>query len=108
MSTPTFTPGPWKAERQTQMVFHVESEDFGRIVTVHEPTQPKIAKANAHLIASAPDLYAALDYLAGEVRACLGISEPEIRAAVGNTNMACLTQRVEQAIAALAKARGEK
>lgn len=60
-------------------------------------------KANARLIAAAPDLLAALEWLAREVRA----SAPMMRECIGNTNLNALMLREEQARAAIAKAKGE-
>lgn len=62
--------------------------------------------ANCHLIASAPDMLAALEKLANEVEG-LGAFEPEIREAIGNTNWSVLRLRMTEAHAAIAKARGE-
>lgn len=54
MINPKFTPGPWS-------VGHMVSEDNGLLVGEggnDSPPEPE-AIANAHLIASAPELYAA-------------------------------------------------
>jgi hypothetical protein len=60
-----------------------------------------VTACNAH-----DELLAALKHLSVEVSALLGIAERELRDAVGNTNVAVLTQRWQEARAALAKAEG--
>jgi hypothetical protein len=60
---------------------------------------------NARLIATSPVLYDALSGLLGEVEGALGMEENALRGLLGNTNLACLKRRVEQARAALAKAK---
>lgn len=109
MKTVAFTPGPWRYEpqdgRQNQRVICLEE-----IVAEYDPVKPlatvmatawrprgKSAVANAHLIAAAPDLYAAL-YHAHSLMM------------IADRSQAWREERdkcVAQAEAALAKARGE-
>ena len=92
MSQPKFTPGPWRyASRNVNEImttFH--GVQIGRsyidVATENE-------KADAHLVAAAPELYEALD----EVFAA---SCPEVPGSAGSP--------LEKARAALAKARGEQ
>ena len=115
MSQPKWQPGPWKVDpdHRPGMAWNrhiVFGDGDGRICFMAHSGggNPERDKANADLIAAAPDLDAALLALANEVDAILSIAEEAIRAAVGNTNAACLKERVLDARAALAKARGEQ
>jgi hypothetical protein len=106
---PAFTAGPWRvASRENATTLSVWSA--GHVVTgiayVHASEINPEGEANAHLIAAAPDLYAALKQLRTEVNAILGISEAAMRLAAGNTNVAVLRLKAEEARAALAKAEG--
>ena len=93
MGETKFTPGPWTFEGRT--IYALEEAGWRRgepvmrnrfDCSVQGPFCPDAEKqANAHLIAAAPDLYDALDYLLND-----------------DTHDAR-----EQARAALAKARGE-
>lgn len=101
----THTPGPWVSpgtdgddrvvcaamQGKRRTLAHVYGEDADA------------RDANANLIAAAPDLLAALEWLAREVRA----SAPMMRECIGNTNLNALMLREEQARAAIAKAKGE-
>ena len=55
----THTPGPWRADglRVWRMIYEVATVNAGAI----EPDE--VALANAHLIAAAPDLLAALEMM---------------------------------------------
>jgi hypothetical protein len=107
------TPGPWavritgeseKLNYQLGIEAVVETE-FDTICGLL--CEPDDEAANARLIASAPELLAALDKLAKEIIGCLGIAEPEMRACLSNTNVNILRLRVEEAFAAIAKAKGK-
>lgn len=90
MSNAKWTKGVWRA---------VETRVLAGKFTIkhHWPNiaQPQEMEANAHLIASAPDLYKALD-------ACLGLLTGNMD---GDLPEDC--NRAEMARQALAKARGE-
>jgi hypothetical protein len=62
-----------------------------------------VRACNAH-----DELLAALKKLSVEVSGLLGTIEREMREAAGNTNMAVLTQRWQEARAAIAKAEGRQ
>lgn len=62
-------------------------------------------KANATLIAAAPDLAEELKRLVYEVDGCIRAFEMEMRLAIGNTNYNALELRVKSSNAALAKAK---
>ena len=98
-----FTPGPWTKEYDNHgNGSFSEWYDIGtkknRVAQVHLPRRHSpaadTAKADASLIAAAPDLYAALDYFVSEY------GEPDEHDQVGRAVY-------QKAIAALAKARGE-
>jgi len=64
---PAFTPGPWTCSKINALVWRVYRNDAGQ--RVHQPivdcSAPTLLaanekKANAHLIAAAPDMYAAI------------------------------------------------
>jgi hypothetical protein len=121
-----FTPGPWRVSADDptlfpSVIFHdrapgsrpaqvcinegADSEALRR--GEYHGTTMETARATAHLIAAAPDLYDALSKLANEVAAICAIAEASIREAAGNTNYSVLWQRQAEATIALAKARGE-
>lgn len=106
MAETTWTPGPWFAREQ----FSREKSTLGWIIdhangrigwscyataTPNEREKPPypIGAANAHLIAAAPDLYAALE----------GLQRRIVEANLGHGQEDAL----DAAAAALAKARGE-
>lgn len=95
---PKWTPGP----------FHCPTCATERGVSV-----PKFGTCPHHpsyttIRAAAPDLYEALDRLAGEVAACFGMgNERSAREAFGNTNYSAVMERIAAAKAALAKAQGD-
>lgn len=90
----TFTPGPWKVN--DRYPFWVDGPDGGRIVDLEPYGYPMIdaARANAHLIAAAPDLYAACQAM---IRAYQDTTEDGYKARV---------VAIDTISAALAKARG--
>ena len=92
MKTTKHTPGPWKVDEIYGLIMSEESE----IAAVHGASGgPKEAKANAALIAAAPDLYAALEACLHDL-AILASRDPEnVRA-----------RRYEDAKRALARAEG--
>lgn len=124
MSETKFTPGPWHAphfamDDHTCNCRSVVSEFYAGAVCVVETDNGKRiseggndapvlseAKANAHLIAAAPEMFDSERKLANEVGG-LRAFEDEIRAVIGNTNWSVLMQRADEALAVLAKARGE-
>lgn len=103
MTEPKFTPGPWELEdRAIKYIIHKPGEGHitRDICRMDSSTMAAFSqKANAHLIAAAPDLYKALAHL-----------EPYLDAIV------CYASTIEEhppngfileTKAALAKARGE-
>jgi hypothetical protein len=69
------TPGPWYVDDLGANIrCNPDDDDFGTIVATMESSRsPDETKANARLIASAPDLLAALDLLVE--RAEIGLSQ---------------------------------
>jgi hypothetical protein len=96
------TPGPWRIQK---------SEKSGwNIVDAHG--NPAVARvyyleADARLLAAAPTMYEALRRLTFEVRGCWGM-EGDARQAFGNTNYNAVSQRLDEARAALAAARTDQ
>jgi biotin synthase-related radical SAM superfamily protein len=85
-----FTPGPWKLGRCGQILG--EDGEFickARKWTIYQYSKSPVEKANAALIAAAPELYNALDMLVEWVK--MGDYDAEF---------------LEQSLSALAKARG--
>lgn len=115
-AAPKFTPGPWSIEcwRDRPNAFHnVEAAGLAypqnKVALVD--TDSQAATANAHLIAAAPDLYAALETMERRYCAALDIirtlgrgdpEDPNDGQPDPETSTAVLAAR-----AALAKARGE-
>jgi hypothetical protein len=103
MSETRWTPGPWNIIEGDSVVF-IESAKRKIAATNHAPYWhhfSEIDLANAHLIAAAPDLYAALDaitarYVSIAVSGDCGFWNPENE------------PEVVAARAALSRARGEK
>ena len=106
MEDPKFTPGPWhyrpdefddwgvvKADRFTicqARAWDALDED---VLNQHRRAGTDPWEANARLIAAAPSLYEALDQILDDM---------------GSDQFCCCPAAKEQAIAAMAKARGEK
>ena len=110
MSETKFTPGPWRISRHGELVEIPEIS--GILLCAGNAT----ANANAALIAAAPDLYAVVeryvDYLESELFHLGPPQEGHICGPEGNCDADCeiryyLQRDLEQARAALAKARGE-
>jgi len=104
MAEQKHTSGPWhvteaKIPSGEIMVLGGEGFDFGCIASVTE-------MQDAHLIAAAPDLIETERKLANEVGG-LTAFENDIRAIIGNTNWSVLMQRMDEAVAAIAKAEGQ-
>lgn len=97
MSEAKFTPGPWRAwQPRGDESVPVRTDGLGiTIAYVHQGAITN-AQANAHLIAAAPELYEALEWL--ETYAMVQVDRhPDAQDNKGWRNI----------IAALAKARGE-
>lgn len=77
---------------------YMERSTYGTI-------EKETAKANARLIAAAPDLYESGEKLCNEIAAIIGICE--LRPLVGNTNFQVLVERWENLKAAIARVEGE-
>lgn len=99
MGEPQFTPGRWRlfagAATESVRSFAVISPDDGYVATWGSFKSPE-AEANAHLIATAPDLYEALASLVRSNNSGAPITDPIHPRLWANAE------------AALAKARGEK
>lgn len=122
MADKKFTPGPWRVENGTTMVWgHCNPDDNSTRGMGYPIAEARInpsgnwstgpysdeGEANAHLIAAAPDLYEALagarDYVAGDLQ-----ERKEIYRGYENLGHIDQVERELKAIdAALAKARGE-
>ena len=103
--TEKFTPGPWTKMNATDVF---EGYWNGRQVAdcmvdndINYPQQ----KANAALIAAAPELYEALEKLINDLPDC---TIDWARDGMGNTNANCIVNSRDKGKAALAKARGEE
>jgi hypothetical protein len=100
-----WTPGPWVVEgtaSATVAARHDGAAEIAEVIATGSMTHGE-RRANARLIAAAPDLYAALAALAAEVETipdAMARIAPEVR--VGRDNPA-----LDRARAALARARGE-
>ena len=90
MTERKWTPGPWDADDMA-----VRTNDKALVSLVYGNGDGSLFKANAHLIAAAPELYEALKLFV-DATPKLDMSDP------------CMVERVNRARAALAKARGEK
>ena len=112
MTETKFTPGPWEAHDGQIWETYPDIDDQWRFKKVladirHNTGWPKHQKiegseANAHLIAAAPELYAALEWYAEQSRLARSIySEGD------EGRHALASDGGEKALAALAKARGE-
>jgi hypothetical protein len=91
-----FTKGPWWHDNNegygaNNIWANTDGDVLGKDLVATGVGDSAEAEANAHLIAAAPDMYAALDRLVAN------LSEGDFIS----------TTRIDEAIAALAKARGE-
>lgn len=96
MTETKWTPGPWSIDKG-----YIVSEDL--IIATIFPHFSEADKANAHLIAAAPDLYEALDRAAQHYH---GTTE-EYPHRYYASFMECPAERCRENNAALARARGE-
>ncbi|MBS1035025.1 hypothetical protein [Gluconobacter cerinus] len=106
MSEAKFTKGPWHCHRNTSF-WEFGCDERGQLGDVcasaftpegRAPDAEETMEANAHLIASAPELYEALRMAAKDLNTAAHF--------LPDTGLALL-ETVKQAHAALAKARGE-
>lgn len=104
----SFTPGPWAAipmVTDADNAFYIEgnrdAHNYVKDIATVGPCLSPQTKANAHLIAAAPDLYEAC---AAMVRLSQMGLEESLREPEENGNYAAFNR----AVAALAKARGEQ
>lgn len=85
MTAPKFTPGPWRVGRKPGPI--VYDEGGAQIANLVVPMLPdEEHRANARLIAAAPDLYAALEAQVEEptvVACCLASAHEALGKAVG-------------------------
>ncbi|OAJ67740.1 hypothetical protein [Gluconobacter cerinus] len=106
MSEAKFTPAPWIAKKGTGWFVTRPNARMAHVVGMSPKTslvgaeneEEDEARANAHLIAAAPELYEALRMAANDLNTAAHFL-PDTRLA--------LLETVKQAHAALAKARGE-
>ena len=97
------TPGPWRAKRVDRTTWEVVSGDFGSVVTVHDyPHNVQRLSPDAHLIAAAPDLLAALE-AAYDSLSDMAEKAPELGIILGDDDF----RAINQARLAMAKAKGE-
>lgn len=106
MTTPKFTPGPWTLYQKSDQRVRVIGKQQRHISTMADPAiddDARIQAANARLIASAPDLYAALEALLAHE------GHPLTVPAKGACHSFVIPNHaIAAARAALAKARGMK
>jgi hypothetical protein len=88
--TTKHTPGPWEVIHGTHCAYKISAGNFTFQQSVRIGTHPSVWNANAYLIAAAPDLLEALQ----------AIVDADERGELCHDQIA-------QAVAALAKARGE-
>jgi hypothetical protein len=102
-----WTPGPWAYDRDSAAVYFDDGDVNPTICFVErDNAEDAQTDADGHLIAAAPDLYAALDDLLAVY------AEPDKRLCCGGQDCGCQGATAHQqaeyyARAALAKARGE-
>ena len=129
MSETKFTPGPWHCSIEhtvwSEMVKHIIYSGDNPLdgkkeiciiyscrsycsETTEINKQFEEQKANAHLIAAAPDLYAALDKLIDEIETLMSDSDAMPYSAFHIICEEGLMPNTKTARAALAKARGEE
>lgn len=111
MSEAKFTPAPWDStalSRHKTIVieYNPDFTQAGGRVVANVTGRDDEGVANAHLIAAAPDLYEALEKLCIELNG-LEAFEEEVRFAIGNTIWAVIQSKIQDATAAILKARGE-
>lgn len=106
--TSNHTPGPWKALEYNELSGFVLVSDNAEIAHIHESnhSNPDTGKANARLIATAPDLLEALEQLLADhpVLRTHPIGAPNSRARHAHEGA---IRAYDNARAAIAKARGE-
>lgn len=105
MTAPKHTPGPWTAKQNhwSRWEIHYGAGQLAGVAKPDDPASPPDtyaeAKANAHLIAAAPGLYAKLKWLADWMRSVEGMSR--------NNLEELALDEADEIDALLAKARGE-
>lgn len=72
--TTTFTPGPWKVSRQHGEIGNITNA-YGTVSVAQaqqvDPRSHEVRIANAHLIAAAPELLLALEWITSSYRSLL-------------------------------------
>ena len=94
-SKTSFTLGPWAYQEKSDAYTHIVRAPENRFICQLRQDRSGIAEANAHLIAAAPDLYAALQ------------EAEEILSDLPDEGDSYIQEVRRQANQALAKARGE-
>ena len=107
MSEPKFTPGPWSINEWPQAISDIAIGAVGTPLIAKVPLRDvsiNEQKANAHLIAAAPELYEALEKIRH-----WGESQHKAQSKGGHAtfDMMMLREQIDTAKAALEKARGE-
>jgi hypothetical protein len=107
MTAPKWTPGAWttKYDPSTHRI-EINAAEYGRCVSfIHVPpaTGHDVCEANAHLIAAAPELYAALENILAIIDASCGIDGWHRNGDVAEWGQ---FEEIDTARAALAKAEG--
>lgn len=114
MSAPTWTPGPWHATEPngwgTRHIRDASKPPLPIAEVLH--FGPTGSGPNAHLIETAPELYEALEACAGDLIAFVdalersAAADPRVAAEAARF-AAVMLERIDNARAVLAKARGE-
>jgi hypothetical protein len=94
VSAPAFTPGPWELTEDGDWIWAPDCPHRGDIVCLAPETDASAAHwpANTNLIASAPDMVAALDHYADQL--CEGWCEQSPDCAHFDDCGGCLARRV--------------
>lgn len=94
------TKGPWSVERERGQ--YIVTSIGGPVAHVARWTSA-VELDDARLIAAAPDLLEALRKLGNEATGMWAMADPD---AHGHTNLSVLRLRIDEALAAIAKAEG--
>lgn len=89
-----YLPAPWRLDSHGQYIHSADGQTIAMNVS---------GRANGFMLTAAPEQHEALKKLAAEVRGLFKF-EHELRQAIGNTNLACLTERLKEADAVIEKA----
>ncbi len=110
MEATKHTPGPWEIVPYgdgSSLVIHSDDDNrvcFMATACADRPSSHATIRANAALIAAAPDLYETERKLCNEVAGIIETWEHALRGVMGNTNFNVLKLRYDEARAALLRA----